>query len=644
MTQVTDRSTTLSSASAAERGRAAALTASFLRGAIAAGLGLGALAVLVMAMWITSPYPDSGARGALHVAAALWLLAHGVELVRPDTMSGASAPLGVVPLLLVVLPVWLTHRAARDALEPEEGRPQLTALGAVATISGGYLLVGGAVVVYVSGGPLIAHPLRAALLLPLVTVVSSAVGAWSGSGRPVGPLPLWLPAGLRERLVRTVWAPPSRRRTAVATRAAAAAVLALLGGGALLVGASLVWHGGAAQVSFTQLAGDWSGRFAVLLLGLSLVPNAAAWAAAYGLGPGFALGTAATVTPLGITGTPALPSFPLLAAVPHGHGTPLHWAAAGVPVVAGVVVAWFTVRVAAPPFSVREEAWSLRATALTAALGGALGALLTGVLATAAGGPLGNADLAAFGPVGWLTGLAALGWLVGVGVPVAVVIRAWRLRERRVKVDAVAGADASAAPVVGGVGVGGGAAVWWAPWRRKGAPVVASVMVASAEGVSAEGKQTGADRAKESGKAATAGGPGAVTPAAPVPALESYDVLPADAWHDRGAREARWAAIKDASGGLMADFPAVPLLPAVPLVPPPPDPEPVTASEPPSGEEDDSEEGRRERIPDREAKPDPKPDLEPEANPVPERKPDPEGDLQPDPEPDADPGQPGVTP
>ena len=56
-------------------------------GAIAAGLGLGAFAVLVMALWISSPYPDSGPGGALHVAAALWLLAHGTELVRTETLA-----------------------------------------------------------------------------------------------------------------------------------------------------------------------------------------------------------------------------------------------------------------------------------------------------------------------------------------------------------------------------------------------------------------------------------------------------------------------------------------------------------------------------------------------------------------------------
>lgn len=51
----------------------------------------------------------------------------------------------------------------------------------------------------------------------------------------------------------------------------------LTGGGALLVGGSLVWHGGAAQESFLRLTGALSGRFTVLLLAAALVPNAALW-------------------------------------------------------------------------------------------------------------------------------------------------------------------------------------------------------------------------------------------------------------------------------------------------------------------------------------------------------------------------------
>ncbi|CAM5510957.1 hypothetical protein SMICM304S_08137 [Streptomyces microflavus] len=65
----------------------------------------------------------------------------------------------------------------------------------------------------------------------------------------------------------------------------------LSGGGALLVAVALGRNAAAAQESFLMLSGDWSGRFAVLLLGAALVPNAALWGAAYGLGPGFALGT-----------------------------------------------------------------------------------------------------------------------------------------------------------------------------------------------------------------------------------------------------------------------------------------------------------------------------------------------------------------
>ncbi|WP_129770787.1 DUF6350 family protein [Streptomyces sp. L-9-10] len=594
MTQLTEHSAPLSSAAALERGRAATLTSAVLRGAFAAGLGLGAIAVLVMAMWITSPFPDSGAGGALRIAAGLWLLGHGVELVRPDTLSGNPAPIGVVPLLLMGLPAWLAYRAARDALEPDEGRPQLTGLGAVCTVSGGYLLVGASAVLYAGGGALTAHPLRAALTLPVLTVLSAAAGAWTAHGCPRLPLPQGLPGAVRRALAQTFWAPAGRRGVAVAGRSGAAACLLLVGGGALLVGASLVWHGDPAHTSFVQLAGDWSGRVAVLLLGLALVPNAAVWGAAYGLGPGFALGTTATATPLGVVGTPALPSFPLLAAVPDGPGTPLNWAAAGVPAVAGLAVAWFTVRVAAPPFALREEAWSARGTALTAALGGVVCAGLTAVLAGLAGGPLGSGRLAAFGPVWWLTGAAALAWTVALGVPAALLLRLWRLRERRPKdlpaaepLPATGAGDRTATGAgSGGTESGTPEGAWWrAPWRRpagrRGAGAAAPGPRAASEGGEAiggldildaldvakagagagAGGTTGAGGASGTGSPSGTGATGATGAGAQEafdPDFEPYDFLPAEAWHERGAREARWAAFKEASGGLMADFPATP--------------------------------------------------------------------------------------
>ncbi|HEY9370068.1 DUF6350 family protein, partial [Streptomyces sp.] len=172
VTHLTEQPSAQASDPLARSGRSAVLAGALARGGIAAGLGLGALAVLVTVLWISSPYPDSGPGGALHVAAGLWLLAHGVDLVRTDTLTGVPAPLGIAPLLLMALPGWLAHRAARDAMEPEEGRPRLSALGAVGAVGGGYLLVGAVVVMYAAAGPLPADPLAAALWLPGVTLAA----------------------------------------------------------------------------------------------------------------------------------------------------------------------------------------------------------------------------------------------------------------------------------------------------------------------------------------------------------------------------------------------------------------------------------------------------------------------------------------
>ncbi len=96
------------------RDRSPGLAGSLTAGALAAGLGLGSFAVLTIALWVSSPYPDSGPGGAMHIAAALWLLAHGVELLRTDTLSGVPAPVGVTPLLLLLLPALLLRDRRRS--------------------------------------------------------------------------------------------------------------------------------------------------------------------------------------------------------------------------------------------------------------------------------------------------------------------------------------------------------------------------------------------------------------------------------------------------------------------------------------------------------------------------------------------------
>ncbi|AIV34625.1 DUF6350 family protein [Streptomyces sp. CCM_MD2014] len=443
------------------RDRAPGLAAGLLGGVFAALLGLAACAALVTLLWISSPYPDSGPGGALHVAAALWVLAHGAELVRADTLSGTPAPVGVTPLLFVLLPVWLLHRAARDATDPgdgvgvavgaapkagagvrpawmagaaDSGPPPVSARLAWTGVVLGYLGVAAPVVLYGQGGALRPSLWWALVCLPLVAMGAAGAGVWTAFGRPGGPVGRALrvlPRKLRELMVE-----PDARLGA-STRAAGAGAAVLVGGGALLLAVSLVWHGAAAGEAFLRLTEGWSGRFAVLLLCLTLVPNAAVWAAVYALGPGFMLGAGHVVAPASSAPAPLLPPFPLLAAVPDaGPGTPLHWAAGAVPLVAGAVVGWFTARAATTDAAGREAgpaegaavAWSWRRTAGAAVVAAVLCAVLVALLAAFAGGPLGSAALARFGPVWWQAGGATAVWIGAVAVPVAVVARAWRCR------------------------------------------------------------------------------------------------------------------------------------------------------------------------------------------------------------------------
>ncbi|MEU6364688.1 DUF6350 family protein [Streptomyces sp. NPDC046931] len=425
--------------------RWAGLGGSLLGGAVAAVLGLGSLALLVIVLWISSPFPDNGPGAALHLAASVWLLAHGVELLRTETLSGLPAPVGVTPLLLAVVPVWLLHRAGRDAVDGESGEggedgesdaPPVAAGTAWSGVAAGYLGVGAVAALYASGGSLRPAWTWTVVSLPLVAVVASGVGVWTAHGRAGGPWPTRrvlerLPSAGR-RLMSAGTVNPGGRAGPSVLRAALAGTLTLVGAGAVLVGASLVWHGGAARASFPELTGGWSGRCAVLLLAAALLPNAAVWGAAYGLGPGFVLGAGHAIGPLSTARPPALlPPFPLLAAVPTTGAGPLWWAMGAVPAAAGVTVGWFVAGSACGGRGrrrSRDGAWSAGRTAAAMAMAGLLCGALLGGLAEAAGGPLGVAVLAHLGPVGWQVGGAAAGWTAGVGMPVALGVRAWRLR------------------------------------------------------------------------------------------------------------------------------------------------------------------------------------------------------------------------
>ncbi|MET8409248.1 DUF6350 family protein [Streptomyces sp. NPDC005195] len=556
---MTDHRLSLSLLITRMRRRSPGLAAGFLGGALAAGLGLGSLAVLVMMLWISSPYPDSGPGGALHVAAALWLLAHGVELVRTDTLSGLPMPVGLTPLLLAVFPVWLLYRAARDAADADAGASGRTVwAGTVA----GYLTLSAAAVLYTAGGELRPSWAWSGLCLPLLAAGAAGAGVWTAYGHPRGPVPLWVgralarppvPAGVRRWAAGEPPAPWVGRWLGASARAALAGAAVLVGGGALLVGVSLVWHGDLARESFQQLTAVWSGRFAVLLLCLALVPNAAVWGAAYALGPGVVLGAGQVAGPLSAAAPgPSLPPFPLLAAVPEAGG-PWSWAGAAVPVAAGVTVVWFLRKAARGGGAVQsggDESWSRGRVVAGVGVAGVLCGLVMALLAGLAGGPLGVGALAHFGPVWWQVGGAVVVWTVGVGVPVGAVVPGIGRRRRL--------SWAAASSVVSVVSVAsvrsvGSVPAWlsWTPWRaREDGAREDGGRVAEPESASGPG----------SGSAVSQAAGGSVLVVDPEderdPSHAPYDLLPSDdvgvAWHEDVVREARWAALREASALLEA--------------------------------------------------------------------------------------------
>nr|WP_311775589.1 DUF6350 family protein [Streptomyces eurocidicus] len=293
---------------------------------------------------------------------------------------------------------------------------------------GGYLLVATAAVLYASSGPLQAAPLSALLHLPLVAAASIGLGVWTALGRPGGTAPAFA-RGTLQALPKRVRAAFTRPRLTCVARVGAVGTGALLGAAALLLAGSLAVHASDARESLLQMTVAWSGRVAVVLLCVALAPNAVVWTVAYGLGPGFTVGAGSVIAPLGVTDHPMLPRFPLFSALPvAGDPGPLLYAAAvAVPVAAGIAIAYAAVPSGAVPLG-RS---TFLGTALIAASGAVVCAVVTTFLAYAASGALGDGALAVFGPPWRQVGVSAVTWTASIGVPCALTLR-W-LRRRAVR-------------------------------------------------------------------------------------------------------------------------------------------------------------------------------------------------------------------
>jgi hypothetical protein len=222
------------------------------------------------------------------------------------------------------------------------------------------------------------------------------LGGFAGAVRAARLWPAVLPA-LPARVARLV-------------PATAIAVAVLLAGGSVLAGASLARHLGRAGELAASTAPGKVGGFALLLLGVALVPNAAVWGAAWLAGPGFHVGVGTAVGPYGTLLGP-VPSLPLLAALPGEVPPWIGVVALCLPLAAGALAGRAVVR--------RLTAPSWLVACREAALVGPCTGVVLALLGWLSGGPAGGARLTDVGPVPWLLGL-----VVAVEVAAGAVLAA----------------------------------------------------------------------------------------------------------------------------------------------------------------------------------------------------------------------------
>jgi hypothetical protein len=374
----------------AQVGRPSTVWTAFQAAAAAALAGLAVTAAVVLLGWgLSSSGTSTG--GAVRLAAQCWLLAHHGRLQLP------LGDVGLAPLGLTLLPVWLLYRAGSSvartlSFDRAEHAAPATAAKAVLALAGTY-----AVLVVLGTGlasteTVQVEPVSTLIGAGLLATVAGGAGLLRGcplTGRMLAPLP----AGARHAL-----------------RAAFVALGVLVGAGALVAGGALVSHHGRAAALSHALAPGLVDGTGLLLLGLLCVPNAAVWACGYAVGPGFAVGAGTSVTAFGTTLGP-VPAFPLLAALPDGdHRGAVALLALGAPLLGGVLAGLLVGR--------RCDGGPLRAAGWAAAAGCAAGALLA-MLAALAGGPLGSGRMSALGPSPWQVGLAAAVELAAVGAATA---------------------------------------------------------------------------------------------------------------------------------------------------------------------------------------------------------------------------------
>ncbi|MCU0152747.1 MULTISPECIES: DUF6350 family protein [Curtobacterium] len=375
---------------------------------------------------------------------SVWLVGHGVDvsfllgsaLAKSTGVSGAADPIHVTLAALgfAVVTAWLGARAGRRFAETEHRTTGLLVGTAVVAVLG--------LAVALSTTSAATHPtLWQAVVLPALWFGIPALAASEVCRRRRD-----MPAdAVTQRVIDLVDRVPAVWRSVAGfgLRAGTAATAVVVGVAAVLVGLLLFTSFAEVITLYEQSHAGVIGGVALTVGQLAFLPDFVGWATSWLIGPGFAIGTGSSVSPIATTLGP-IPGLPVFGALPtSGHTFGLVWIL--VPVIAG-----FAIGGSMRPRLVR--ALGTADSALHRAFGGVAAGLvagvLTGLVAWVSSGSFGPGRLADVGPNALAVGgFAAL----EVGLPAIIALAAgsdlvrlpeggWR-RERWTEADEAAEAD-----------------------------------------------------------------------------------------------------------------------------------------------------------------------------------------------------------
>lgn len=401
-----------------------------LEAAVSALIGLGVVLVPLLIVWAVHFGLAVDAAAFFRAAADLWLLGHGVDLVLqldPVTaarmaLPGAGDPF---PITIALLGFALASVAVGRRIGRRSAAAGHSITGSISAVVV-YALIGAMLGLTAASDAARASLWQAILLPAFVMAIGVVIGAVLETLREANLGDL---AGgwVRERLDDLPPAGVDAVRRAA--RIGGAAAFGVLGVAAVLVAALIAVDYATIAGLGQSLGAGVDGGILLTVVELAFLPNFVIWAAAWLLGPGFAIGAGTTVAPGGTVLGP-IPGIPLLGALP-GDAPVLGVLWLLVPVMLGFAGAWFVLGRADPePATDARGGVGSQPWWYPVALGagaGVVAGIVMGLLAWWSGGAAGPGRLAVVGPDPLAVGLVAAA-TVGLGA-IAGGIAAWvRLR------------------------------------------------------------------------------------------------------------------------------------------------------------------------------------------------------------------------